>query len=110
MVEIAVQKALVERVVVRIEVASDVFPKDIAGEHYSHPLVHSLPVFAPPSSQLKKAADILSSGTRVTVYCGIGCRDSKAEVLALAESWAHLLGTPCGQKTFSIIATGRWLV
>jgi pyruvate dehydrogenase (quinone) len=92
MVEIAVQKALTERVVVRIEVAADVFPKDIASEHYTHPLVHSLPVFAPPMSQLEKAAEILSSGKRVTVYCGIGCRDSKEDVLALANK----LGAPIG--------------
>lgn len=92
MVEIAVQKALTERVVVRIEVASDVFPMDIAGEHFTHPLVHRLPVFTPPAAELAKAAAILASGKRVTVYCGIGCRDSKRDVLALAEK----LGAPVG--------------
>ncbi|MEM9257634.1 MAG: thiamine pyrophosphate-dependent enzyme [Pseudomonadota bacterium] len=92
MVEIAVQKALTERVVVRIEVAADVFPKNIAGEHYTHPLVHRIPAFAPPAEQLQQAADILSKGERVTVYCGIGCRDAKAEVLALADK----LGAPIG--------------
>ena len=92
MVEIAVQKALTERVVVRIEVAADVFPKDIVGEHYTHPLVHRVPAFAPPTEQLKQAADILSQGERVTVYCGIGCRDAKDDVLALANK----LGAPLG--------------
>jgi len=92
MVEIAVQKALTERVVTRIEVAADIFPKVIAGEHFTHPLVHSIPAVAPPTEQLKKAAEILSSGKRVTVYCGIGCRGAKADVLALSEK----LGAPVG--------------
>ncbi|MEM8662196.1 MAG: thiamine pyrophosphate-binding protein, partial [Pseudomonadota bacterium] len=92
MIEIAVQKALTERVVVRIEVASDVFPKDIAGEHFTHPLVHHIPAFAPPPEQLQQAAKILSEGERVTVYCGIGCREAKADVLALADK----LGAPVG--------------
>ena len=92
MVEIAVQKALTERAVVRIEIASDIFPKDISSEHYTHPLVHRIPPVTPPLEQLQKAAEILASGKRVTVYCGIGCRGSKDDVLALADK----LGAPVG--------------
>jgi pyruvate dehydrogenase (quinone) len=88
----AVQKALTERVVTRIEVAADIFPKEIVGEHFTHPLVHSLPAVTPPTKQLQKAAEILASGNRVTIYCGIGCRGAKADVLALAEK----LGAPVG--------------
>ena len=90
LVAIAVQKALTERVVVRIEVAGDVFPLDVPSEHFSHPLVHSLPLTAPPEAELKKAAEILSSGEKVTVYAGVGCYQAKKEVLALAEK----LGAP----------------
>lgn len=88
MVEIAVQKALTERVVTRIEVAADIFSQHIASEHFTHPLVHAIPAVAAPLSQLQKAAQILLDGSRVTVYCGIGCRDAKADVLALAEKLA----------------------
>ena len=90
MVEIAVQKSLTERTVTRIEVAADVFVKNISSEHFTHPLVHSIPPVAAPLSQLKKAAEILQSGSRVTVFCGIGCRDAKEDVLTLAS----LLGAP----------------
>ncbi|MCX2978724.1 ubiquinone-dependent pyruvate dehydrogenase [Halieaceae bacterium IMCC11814] len=92
MIQIAVQKALAERAVVRIEVAADIFPKDILGEHYTHPMVHQMPRVTPPLEELEKAAEILRSGKRVTVYCGIGCRDSKSDVLALASK----LGAPIG--------------
>lgn len=90
MIEIAVQKALAERAVVRIEVAADIFPMNIASEHFTHPLVHSIPPVTPPTELLQKAADILAGGKRVTVYCGIGCRDSKDDVLKLANT----LGAP----------------
>ena len=92
MIQIAVQKALAERAVVRIEVAADIFPKEIAGEHFTHPMVHRMPRVTPQAEELAKAAEILSSGKRVTVYCGIGCRDSKEDVLALADK----LGAPVG--------------
>ncbi len=90
MVEIAVQKTLTERVVTRVEVAADVFTKNIASEHFTHPLVHALPVAAAPQAELQKAAEILAQGSRVTLFCGIGCRAAKADVLALAEK----LGAP----------------
>ena len=90
MVEIAVQKALAERAVVRIEVAGDVFPQNIPSEHFTHPLVHSVPAVAPAEDQLQQAAELLNSGKRVTIYCGIGCRGSKDDVLALADK----LGAP----------------
>ncbi|MGI9291367.1 MAG: thiamine pyrophosphate-dependent enzyme [Gammaproteobacteria bacterium] len=92
MVEIAVQKALAERAVVRIEVAGDVFPADVPSEHFSHPLVHAIPSVPPPQDQLKQAAELLNNGKRVTIYCGIGCRGAKDDVLALADK----LGAPVG--------------
>lgn len=90
MVEIAVQKALTERVVTRIEVAADIFVQDIASEHYTHPLVHALPAVSAPLAELAKAASLLQQGSRVTLFCGIGCRAAKVDVLALAEK----LGAP----------------
>ncbi|NQX89295.1 MAG: hypothetical protein HRT77_11585, partial [Halioglobus sp.] len=93
-VEIAVQKALTERVVTRIEVAADIFPRNITTEHYTHPLVHAIPAVAPPRDQLVKAADVLNRGKRVTVYCGVGCRDAKEPILQLAAK----LGAPVGHS------------
>ncbi len=90
MVEIAAQKALTERVVTRVEVAADVFTRDITSEHYTHPLVHTLPAVSAPGKELEKAAALLQQGNRVTIFCGIGCRNAKPDVLALAEK----LGAP----------------
>jgi thiamine pyrophosphate-dependent acetolactate synthase large subunit-like protein len=86
MAEIAVQKALVERCVTRIELPADVIGEDLPSEHFTHPLIHELPRTAPSAAQVAKAAEILGDGKRVTIFCGIGCRDARDQVLALAES------------------------
>jgi len=83
--EIAIQKALVERCVVRIELPIDVIGADVPSMHFKHPLVHEAPVCTPAKSQLEKAAEVLNSGKQVAIYCGIGCREAKSEVLELAK-------------------------
>ena len=85
MAEIAVQKALVERCVTRIELPADVIGEDVPSEHFSHPLIHELPRTSPQADQVAEAAEILSGGKRVAIFCGIGCRDARDQVLALAE-------------------------
>lgn len=84
MIEIAVQKALVERVVVRIELPVDVISSEVPSLHYKHPLIHERPQCTPPQVQLAKAAELLNSGKKITIYCGIGCREAKQQVLELA--------------------------
>ena len=86
MAEIAVQKALVGRCPVRIELPADVIGEDLPSEHFTHPLIHELPRTAPSAGQVAKAAEILNGGKRVAIFCGIGCRDARDEVLALAAN------------------------
>jgi thiamine pyrophosphate-dependent acetolactate synthase large subunit-like protein len=90
MAEIAVQKALSEHVVVRIEIPSDVIGQEVPSQHFKHPLVRTASAILPPDAEIQKAADLIAAGKRVTLFCGIGCRDSRDEVLALAER----LGAP----------------
>ena len=85
MVEIAVQKALCERVVVRIEVPIDVMGAKLPSFHYKHPLVRTVPVLLPLADQVDKAATILQTGRRVAIFCGVGCRNAKDEVLELSR-------------------------
>lgn len=85
MAEIAVQKALLERVVTRIELPADVIGQDVAGEHFAHPLVYEVPRFPAAPAEVAKAAALINAGRRVTLFCGIGCREAREAVLALAE-------------------------
>jgi len=88
--EIAVQKALVERTVTRIELPVDIIGQEVPGRHFLHPLTHHRPTYAPPAADLARAAEVINSGKKVTLFCGVGCRDARDEVLALADS----LGAP----------------
>ena len=90
MVEIAVQKALSENAVVRIELPSDVIGENVPSQHFKHPLVHSASAILPPETEIQKAADLIAAGKRVTLFCGIGCRGCREEVLELADR----LGAP----------------
>ncbi len=85
MVEIAVQKALIERVIVRIEIPIDVMGMTVPSQHYRHPLVHCTPSMIPRKEQVDRAAEILSAGKRVAIFCGVGCREAKDEVSELAD-------------------------
>ena len=83
--EIAVQKALIERCVTRIELPIDVTTAQVTSQHFMHPLVMQQSRVLPPEAELNKAAEIINQGKRVALFCGVGCRDAKQEVLQLAE-------------------------
>jgi len=85
MAEIAIQKALTERVVTRIELPADVIGDKVPSQHYRHPLIHSRPTIVPAASELEKAAAMIDRGERVALFCGVGCREARDEVLALAQ-------------------------
>lgn len=84
MAEIAVQKALNERMVVRIEIPSDVIGAKIPSQHFKRPIVDGSSTLVPEEAALKRAAELIAKGKRITFFCGIGCRDCKDEVVALA--------------------------
>jgi thiamine pyrophosphate-dependent acetolactate synthase large subunit-like protein len=83
--EIAVQKALVDRAVVRIELPVDVIGREVERRHFLHPLTHTRPTVTPAADQLAHAADAINAGSKVALFCGVGCRGAREEVLALAE-------------------------
>lgn len=84
MAEIAIQKALVEQVVTRIEIPANVIAQNISGEHFTRPLIQSRSTMIPSADLLASAAKVINDGKRVTLFCGIGCRDARMEVLELA--------------------------
>ena len=54
--EIAVQKALVEKCVVRIELPVDIIGAEVPGRHFLHPLTHSRPHFTPPAEDRRSGS------------------------------------------------------
>ena len=60
------------------------------GRHFLHPLTHSRPQYTPPADALARAAELINANKKVTLFCGVGCRDAHDEVLELADK----LGAP----------------
>jgi thiamine pyrophosphate-dependent acetolactate synthase large subunit-like protein len=83
--EIAIQKALGERSVVRLELPVDVIAGQVNNRHFLHPLVHTRSAFSPPEQELEKATQIIQSGKRISLFCGVGCREAKNQVLQLSQ-------------------------
>ena len=85
MAEIAVQKALTERMVVRIEIPSDVIGAKVPSDHFKRPVVRLRSELVPERSAIERAGELINGGKRVALFCGIGCRDCKDDVIALAS-------------------------
>lgn len=83
--EIALQKAIAEQEVVRIELPADVLPQAVPSRRFLHPLLKGSSPMVPDLGAIKKAADLINSGKRVTLFCGIGCRDARDAVMELAQ-------------------------
>ncbi len=83
--EIALQRAIAEREVVRIELPADVLPKPVPSRKFLHSLVKGSSPMVPPVSEVQKAADLINAGKRVTLFCGIGCRAARDQVFELAK-------------------------
>ena len=83
--QIAVQRALLNREVVRIELPIDVSEKEVPSLHQRHHLVRTPSTLIPPTEQIDRAAEIINEGKNVAIFAGVGCRDAKAQVLALSE-------------------------
>ncbi len=83
--EIAIQRALLDRVVTRIELPFDVIGAEVPSQHFLHPLIQEQSTVVPPKAALDSAVEILNAGKRITLFCGIGCREAKEEVFALAK-------------------------
>lgn len=69
-------------------VAVVVIPGDVALSHLDRNVPHwqlpTLPVVRPAADVLEELADLLNSGSRVTLFCGAGCADAHGDVLAVA--------------------------
>ena len=88
--QIAVQRALINREVVRIELPIDVSEKDVPSLHQFHPILKTPSTLIPPASQIDHAAEIINDGKKVAIFAGVGCRDAKEDVIALSQK----LGAP----------------
>ncbi|MGH7862911.1 MAG: hypothetical protein ACREOS_11820, partial [Candidatus Dormibacteraceae bacterium] len=63
----------------------DVTRAVVPSQHFRHRLVHGPVAITPPHAELMKAVRLIDEGKKVTLFCGVGCREARAEVLTLAR-------------------------
>ncbi|NOD64321.1 MULTISPECIES: thiamine pyrophosphate-dependent enzyme [unclassified Ruegeria] len=99
--QIAVQRALINREVVRIELPIDVSEQKVPSLHQFHPLLKQPSTLIPPEDEIARAAQIINAGKKVALFAGVGCREAKDQVLALSQKLnAPLAHTLKGKDIF----------
>lgn len=83
--QIAVQRALINREVVRIELPIDVAEMEVPSLHQIHPVLKVQSTLTPPTSEIDRAAQIINAGKKVAIFAGVGCREAKDGVIALSQ-------------------------
>jgi pyruvate dehydrogenase (quinone) len=79
----AIRVAVARRGVAVVVIPGDVALRPIEAE-VPRWLMPAKPVLRPNEEELTRLAALLNEGRRVTVFCGAGCADAHAEVVALA--------------------------
>ncbi|MBK5214239.1 MAG: hypothetical protein JJE55_11335 [Flavobacteriaceae bacterium] len=81
----AIQIALEQRAVVRVEIPVDIAKEEANGKHYMHPVFRGNAVLVPSDEDVNKIANAINEAENITILAGAGCRNSREQVLALSE-------------------------
>lgn len=85
LIQRAIRTALAERTVCRIELPVDVAEMAAEGQSFVHPLIESQAELVPSDGQIEQIVNLISHHDRVAILAGDGCRESREEVLSLAD-------------------------
>ena len=81
----AIQIALDQNAVVRVEIPVDIATQDAAGDHFIHPVIRSNAILVPSDKDIDKIASVINKAHKVTIFAGAGCAECKEGALALSE-------------------------
>ena len=81
----AIQIALEQNAVVRVEVPVDIANLEAEGGHFTHAVVRSHAILTPSDEDIEVIASVINKAKKVTIFAGAGCTDCKDQVLQLSE-------------------------
>jgi pyruvate dehydrogenase (quinone) len=96
-VDIAIRNALAKRTVAHLTFPNDIQLAPVSEDPYRHPAPARspststglvTPPLRPAEDEVRAAAEVLNEAERPAMLVGVGARDARDEVLALAERWA----------------------
>ena len=82
----AMQAALGGKGVAVIIIPKDISESEVPDSPYSRAINATPNVLQPSGDEVQKLADIINAHDKVTLFCGIGCRDAVDEVLSLSQT------------------------
>lgn len=81
----AIQVALWERAVVRLEIPHDLTTEKVEVSDFDHPVIISKSKLICPDEDIFKATEILNGRKKISILAGEGTRHARAEVLELSS-------------------------
>ena len=81
----AVQRALANHGVARLELPTDIAPQKVPDQSIRHEIFRPLAEIMPGASELASAAECLNEASAITILAGSGCRGARDELLAISE-------------------------
>lgn len=84
MLQTALQHAYFKKGVAVLGLPGDIAESPAVEGSTAPYLLPSDSIFRPSDQQLRHFADILNNNTKITIYCGIGCKGAHDEVVSLA--------------------------
>lgn len=82
----AMRTALSEKGVAVIIIPKDISESEIEQSPYSHILTAAPNTLQPRADDVQNLADIINAHEKITMYCGIGCKNAVDEVLSLSQT------------------------
>lgn len=83
--QLAVQTALSRGGVAHLSIPTDIINQEVPGSGLDREILLPKALMMPCPKELKRAAEILNRGGKITILAGDGCRGARKELLALAE-------------------------
>ena len=81
----AVQIALAQRTVCRIELAADIAEMTAQNDAFIHPVFRSDATLIPGDASVQRAVEAINAAERIGILAGHGCREARAAVLELSN-------------------------
>lgn len=82
----AIQTALNQRGVAVLIIPKNISESEIENSPYSRSIIATPNVLQPQNEDVQKLADMINAHDKVTMYCGIGCKNAVDEVLSLSQT------------------------
>ncbi|MDG2049806.1 MAG: thiamine pyrophosphate-binding protein [Myxococcota bacterium] len=83
--QLAIQEAIANRGVARLEIPADVGPLKVPSSALAHEIFRPQSTTVPSAAHLEQAATVLNKARKPTMLIGSGCRGAREAVLAVAE-------------------------